>query len=151
MNVDLWATNWIRANRIPPLTHLTVLPEREAETPSTFTVLTLPERADHRVVVLKGLQGYPHVRRWMSVPALSVYFRRLTTEEGGIRRFDMGFLGMKALRIGLDLKGLLDDLHGRGLMRTEEGPPLSEDAGRENSSLRKALSGEKMAKAGPVG
>lgn len=151
MNLDLWATNWIRANRIPPVTHLTVLPERGVETPSRFTVLTLPERANHQVVVLKGLWGFPHVRRWMSVPALSVYFRRLTTEEGGVRRFDLGFLGMKALRIGLDLKGLLDDLHAQGLMRTEEGPPLSEEAQRGNSFLRKALSGEKMAKAGPMG
>ena len=139
MNAERWSTNWIRKTHIPSLTHLVILPQQKAGA-QDFTVLTLPEHAKHRVVVVNGFQGYPIVRRWMSVDALSTYFRELTTSRGEIRLFEAGFLGFKGLRMGIGLKKILDDLHDQGLRRTEEEPPLSKEQERENLNLRLALS-----------
>ncbi|MFQ5914526.1 MAG: hypothetical protein ACE5JS_15230 [Nitrospinota bacterium] len=140
MNSERWVNNWIRRNHIPSVTHLVVHRRRKPTENFAFTVLTLPEWANHQVVVVHGFQGNPRVRRWMSVDALKTYFRKFTTSKGEIRRFEAGFLGLKGLQMGMDLKNLLDDLHARGLMRTEKEPPLSEEQERQNSYLQLALS-----------
>jgi hypothetical protein len=41
--------------------------------------------------------------------------------------------------MGFHLKKVMDDLHARGLMRTQKDLPLSEEQKRENSTLRGAL------------
>ncbi|MFQ5692151.1 MAG: hypothetical protein ACE5IM_03790 [Nitrospinota bacterium] len=140
MNPKHWANAWIRKYHIPAVTHLVIPPVYEGGRPLSFTVLTLPEWTEHHVVVLKGLQGNPLVRRWMSVDALFTYFRKLTTSQGKVRTFRAGFFGLKGIQMGMDLKRLLDDLHARGLMRTKEQPPLSEREKRENYVLKRALS-----------
>jgi len=140
MNAEQWSTNWIRKKHIPSLTHLEILPKKQNARPQDFTVLTLPEQAHHRVVVVNGFQGYPIVRRWMTFDALLAYFRELTTSQGTVRQFEAGFMGLKGLRMGMELKRMLDDLHDQGLMRTKDGPPLSDEQRRENLNLRLALS-----------
>lgn len=142
MNAEQWSTNWIRKKHIPSLTHLEILSNNRNAGPQDFTVLTLPPDANYRVVVINGFQGYPIVRRWMSVDALLTYFRELTTSQGTVRQFEAGFMGLKGLRMGMGLKKMLDELHDQGLMRTKEGPPLSEEQRRENMNLRLALSQE---------
>jgi hypothetical protein len=142
MNAEQWSTNWIRKKHIPSLTHLVILPKKQSAGPQDFTVLTLPEQANHRVVVVNGFQGYPIVRRWMSVQALLTYFRELTTSQGTVRQFEAGFMGLKGLRMGMGLKKMLDELHDQGLMRTKEEAPLSEEQSRENLNLRLTLSRE---------
>jgi hypothetical protein len=140
MNSDRWANQWIRKYHIPSVTHLSVRPSREGENSPIFTVLRLPEQESFRIVVIKGFQGNPNVRRWMTSEGLLIYFRKLTTNSGGVREFKSGFLGMRVVRLGLDLKNVLDDLHSRGLMGTRKEPPLSESEKRENSDLRLAVS-----------
>ena len=139
MNLDRWVNQWIRKNHIPSVTHLIISPEREGVDSEAFTVLRLPERAKHRIVVVKGFRVNPRVRRWMSIRGLLVYFRDLTTSRGEVRAFESGFLGLKGVWMGLHLKKLMDDLHERGLMRTQKDLPLSEEQKRENSTLRSAL------------
>ncbi len=142
MNSERWANRWVRKHHIPSVTHLVVPLDGDGAESLAFTILRLPERESHRLVVANGFQGNPRVRRWMSVDALVIYFRKLTTGRGEVRLFDAGFLGLKGIRMGIDLKNLLADLHARGLMRTEKEPPLSEEKERENSVLRMALSQE---------
>lgn len=139
MNPDEWINVWVRKNHIPSVTHLVILPVREGEN-LAFTVFTLPQWAGSRVVVVRGFQGNPLVRRWMTVGALAAYFQRLTTSQGEIRLFEGGFLGLKGIRMGMDLKNLLEELHARGLMWTEKEPPLSEEERRQNYAIRLALS-----------
>lgn len=139
MNLERRVNQWIRKNHIPSVTHLIVSPERGGVDSEAFTVLRLPERAKHRIVVVKGLQGNPRVHRWMSIRGLLVYFRDLTTSRGEVRAFESGFLGLKGIRMGFHLKKVMDDLHARGLMRTQKDLPLSEEQKRENSTLRGAL------------
>ncbi len=125
MNSDSWLNNWVRKSHIPSLTHLAIQPRAMKSDPVSFTVLRLPEQEGYHIVIYRGYQGSPQIRRWMAVEALVAYFRKFTTGQGEIRTFEAGFLGLKGLRMGMELKWLQDELHEKGLMRTRDGLAIS--------------------------